>query len=195
VAEETLRLFVAVNPDERFKHRLTTQLDAWREQLRIAWVRPHAWHTTLDFLGDWPRARVPELVAALRDAVAPLGPFAATAGEVGGFPSLARPRVLVLHLESGGRLEELARTVRTRVDALWPGGPQDRKPFRAHLTLARIKAPLASHQRALLGRIVFVPWDPFPVTQVHLVRSELGRGGARHSDLTRAPLAGPTQRA
>jgi len=183
VKPAAVRLFVAVNPDEHFVHQLATQLDAWRLQLRIGWSRPRVWHLTLAFLGDWPREKLPALEDSLREALAGAGPFAVTPGEIGGFPDLSRPRVLFLHMASGGRLEELAAAVRTGVDGVWPEGPQDRKPFRPHLTFARIKRPLPSSQRELLRQIHFAPWSPFSVEQVRLVRSELRPEGARHADV------------
>ncbi|MFO7654754.1 MAG: RNA 2',3'-cyclic phosphodiesterase [Candidatus Krumholzibacteriia bacterium] len=185
-----MRLFVAVNPDERFQRYLATQLDAWRQQLRVNWSRPRSWHFTLDFLGDWPAVRAVELQAALAEVAAARSPFTVTCGQVGAFPSLARARVLFLQAESGGRLEELAAAVRARVDAVWPDGPQDRKPFQAHLTFARIRTPLPSSQRPLLRQIRFAPWDPFTVDAVRLVESDLSPAGARHTDLAVLPLRG-----
>jgi 2'-5' RNA ligase len=190
VAETTerWRLFVAVNPDERFVHRLATQLDAWRQQLRIAWARPQTWHVTLDFLGDWPPDRVPQLQDAVRRAVAAQRAFPVTPAEVGGFPSLDRARVLFLQLGSDGRLEALAGAVRAAVDGAWPDGPQDRKPFRPHLTFARIKRPLPASQRRLLRELRFAPWEPFHVRDVRLVRSRLHPAGARHDAVATIPL-------
>lgn len=183
-----MRLFVAVNPDEQFTARLATQLDAWRQQLRIAWARPQSWHFTLMFLGEWPAERVPALRQALADEAARHARFAVTCGAVGAFPNLRAPRVLFLHAVSDGRLEALAAGVRQRVEETWPEGPQDRKPFRAHLTFARIKQPLSRGQRDLIAQIQFAPWQPFTVDTVRLVSSELQPTGAHHTDLARLPL-------
>jgi len=184
-----MRLFVAVNPDEHFSKQLATQLDAWRQQLRVAWSRPQAWHFTLMFLGEWPAERIPALREALLTEAAAHKRFTVTCGEVGAFPSLRAPRVLFLHAESGGRLEALADGVCQRVAATWPEGPQDRKGFRAHLTFARIKRPLPRAQRGLVAQIQFAPWQPFTVEVLRLVSSELRPDGARHVDIARLPLA------
>lgn len=183
-----MRLFVAVNPDTQFATQLATQLDAWRQQLRVAWSRPQAWHFTLMFLGEWPAERVPALREALTAEAAAHTRFAVTCGEVGAFPNLRAPRVLFLHAESDGRLEALADGVRQRVDAIWPEGPQDRKQFRAHLTFARIKRPLPRAQRSLPAQIQFAPWQPFTVETLRLVSSELRPDGARHVDIAQPPL-------
>ena len=41
-------------------------------------------------------------------------------------------------------LRDLARDVALAVDEVWPDGPQDRKAFRPHLTLARIQSQCLS---------------------------------------------------
>ncbi len=185
-----MRLFVAVNLGEQFCRDLATQLDAWRNQLQIAWSRPQTWHVTLDFLGEVPATSVPQLQEALRAEAARHTVCQLTPGQLGAFPHLNRPRVLFLHMESGGAVEKLAEDVRKRVDEVLPHGEQDRKPFRPHLTVARIKRPLPSAQRRLLPQIRFVPWQPLTIRELKLVASELRPEGARHTDLAVFPLGG-----
>lgn len=183
-----MRLFIAANCGEQFRRLLATQLDAWRAQLRIAWSRPQTWHLTLDFLGEVPVADVPALQDGLRVEAARHQPFQVRPGQLGGFPSLNRPRVLFLHMDSGGALEELAAGIRFRVDTVLPDGDQDRKAFRAHLTIARIKRPLLRAQQQLLSQIQFAPWEPLTLDTVRLVKSELSPQGAQHTDLAVIPL-------
>ena len=185
-----MRLFVAVNLGEQFCHDLATQLDAWRNELQIAWSRPQTWHVTLDFLGEVPATCVPQLQEALGAEAARQAICRVTPGQLGAFPNLSRPRVLFLHLESGGALEKLAEGVRRQVDVILPHGEQDRKPFRAHLTVARIKRPLPATQRRRLPQIRFVPWQPLVIQELRLVASELRPEGARHTDLAVFPLGG-----
>lgn len=188
-----MRLFVAVDPGERFRRDLTTRLGDWPDRLPVGWVGPAQWHVTLSFLGEWP----PELLGPLRDALAAEAPahrgFTATPGRLGAFPDLRRPRVLFLHLESGGALERLAEGVRRRIEAAAPGR-QDLKPFRAHLTLARVKRPLPSHLQDLPCRIDLGRWEPLPVEEFGLVQSRLRPQGPEYTMLARYPLlpaAGP----
>jgi 2'-5' RNA ligase len=184
-----MRLFVAVNPPARLRQDLDTRLDTIRRRVRIAWTHPEAWHLTLAFLGEWPESRLPALGAALRTAVAAHRSFVVEPGRVGAFPGLQRPRVLFLHLDGGDPLRDLARDVAAAVDAAWPDGPQDRKPFRPHLTLARIKRPLAGAEATLLRALDLGSWDSFAVDTVHLVASELRPQGARYTVLETLDLA------
>jgi len=185
-----VRLFVAVNPPARLCEDLDTRLDAIRREVRLAWTRPVAWHLTLCFLGAWPPQRAAPLPAALRAAAATVPPLVVTPGAVGAFPDLRRPRVLFLHLDGGEPLRRLAAAFRGAVDAVWPDGPQDRKELRPHLTLARIKRPLAAPDRARLAGLDPGPLAPFEVAAAHLLASELGPAGARYRELARLPLGG-----
>jgi len=181
-------LFIAANCGEQFRHSLATQLDAWRLQLRVSWARPQNWHVTLAFLGDWPAELVNPLQESLRAEAALHSPLRIQPGQLGGFPSLSRPRVLFLHMESDGGLERLAAGIRRRVDEVAPDGPQDRKAFRAHLTVARIKRPLPASQRRLISKIQLLPWQPFTLEDFRLVESKLRPQGALHADLAVFPL-------
>ncbi len=184
-----MRLFVAVDVGEHFRSALDLRLDAWRRRLRIAWVRPENWHLTLQFLGDWPAELLSPLQEALLDEARRHVEFVMRPGSVGAFPNLRAPRVLFLQFASDGALELLAAGVRARVSAVAPGGPQDEKPFRAHLTVARIKRPLPVRLRAEFQELDLGSWDPLPVRDFRLVQSELRAEGARYTVRAVCPLA------
>ena len=177
-----MRLFVAVTPDERFREALSAAVDPWRERLALRWTPPGQWHVTLQFLGEWPESRLENLQRALA-AVAGDGPFAVRPAGPGVFPTSGRPRVLFVHLDGGENLPGLAAAVRAAVGRVWPDGPQDDRPFRAHLTLARVRDPQAADGRDLLSRIDLSGLPPFVVEGFSLVASALGPGGARHREL------------
>jgi len=184
-----MRLFVAVDPGEPFRASLSTGHDERRRLLPVGWTDPALMHVTLLFLGEWPEEDLPALREALLDAAAGPQVFTAAPGALGGFPDLRRPRVLFLHLASGGRLEALATEVRAAVAARFPRTPLDAKPFRAHLTLARIRRPLAPDETAALASLPTPDAAPFAVRDFRLVRSVLTPRGPRYTDLAVFPLA------
>lgn len=104
--------------------------EGWR------WTDPAGWHVTLAFLGDVDEDEVPSVAAALRAAVSPSPPTIGLhtgAAEVRGrrllwLPLIDEPRGAVADL--GGRFQVLLEE---------RGLPVDRKPVRAHLTLARAR--------------------------------------------------------
>ena len=188
-----MRLFLAVNCGEQLQQELATRLDPVRRQLSgcpaLRWARPDSWHLTLQFLGEWPESRLPGLERAL-DRLAGSGEFLLQPRGLGAFPGFRRPRVLFLHLESGGKAERLAAGIRDVVAEVWPDGPQDGKPFRAHLTLARVKGRLTAEQLAVLADLDLTGLPVEKVTDFRLVASVLHPAGARHRDLAVMPLAG-----
>jgi RNA 2',3'-cyclic 3'-phosphodiesterase len=184
-----MRLFVAVNPPSQLCCDLDTRLDTVRARLPLAWTAPQAWHLTLMFLGEWPADRLDPLRSALQEAVAGQASFEVAPGGVGAFPSLRRPRVLFLHLDGGDPLRRLTGAVRTAVDAVWPDGPQDHKPLRPHLTLARVKQPLGGPELAQASRLDLGTFEPFTVTEARLMSSALRPDGARHTCEAVLPLA------
>lgn len=179
---------MAVNPPRQLRQELATRLDTSWRRLPLAWTRPEAWHLTLMFLGSWPEQKVPGLVAGLQAAAARHAPFDVRPGGLGAFPGLQRPRVLFLHLDGGDALRTLAQDVRQAVDRAWPDGPQDRKDWRPHLTLARVKQPLPPADQAVLRGLDLGALPAFTVTAAWLLESELRPGGARHSVRAELPL-------
>lgn len=160
------------------------------------WVAPRLLHVTLAFLGEGDPSRRDDVLACLERAARSTPPFALRAGRLGAFPDPARPRVLWLGVESDGcALSALARRVR---DALGEAGFWfDPKPFRPHVTLARLSAPdrtgrwpgeETGRREELWRTLDSGISDPWPVAEVALVRSRLGRGGPEYTDEGRARL-------
>lgn len=181
---------MAVNPSPHLRHELTTRLDTPRRELHLAWTRPEAWHLTLMFLGSWPAERAATLVRRLQAAVAPRTGFEVRPGSLGVFPGSRRPRVLFLHLDGGDALRSLVQDVRQAVDQAWPDGPQDRKDWRPHLTLARIKQPLSAVALARLRGLDLGALPAFPVAAAWLLASDLRPEGARHTVVAELPFSG-----
>ena len=79
---------------------------------RVRWLKPENFHVTLRFLGEIPRSRVSAVVLCVAGAIeaAPGGhePFEMRLGELVGFPSLGRPRVVALDISPHAELSELA---------------------------------------------------------------------------------------
>lgn len=186
-----MRLFIAVDPGERFRAELSTRLDAWRARLPLAWVRAANLHLTLRFLGELPEPALPALETALRGAVAGQGPLSLQPGGVGAFPDLRAPRVLFLQMAApGDALARLATAVRTAVDPLLPPDRRDDRPLHPHLTLARVKQPLTPAQARELAAIAPGAWEPLTVVEVCLMRSVTGPAGPVYTRLFTAALAG-----
>lgn len=192
-ADRGIRAFLAVNPGSHFCRELSLRLDPVLKECgnieALRWTRPESWHLTLQFLGTWPESALERLQESLRGVSLPRT-FTMKSGALGAFPTLDRPRVFFLHLESDGQAEALARRVRQQVQEVWPEGPQDTRPFRAHLTLARIKGRLEARQWAPLTACDLEELPPIAVQDFTLVASQLKAQGAEHRILARYGLDG-----
>jgi 2'-5' RNA ligase len=140
------------------------------------------WHVTLQFLGN--DADVDAVVRALAGLSVRAG--VAQLGGLGAFPNERKARVVWLGLASGQELfGALAREVGERVAPL--GHEREARPFHAHLTLARLKAPADVRNR--LGPAEAVG-DPWPVGEVLVYESRLRPSGAEYAARAAIPLRG-----
>ena len=186
-----MRLFLAVNPGEHLRSELVTRIDQARGKIgsggALRWTRPESWHLTLQFLGDWPDDRLTRLQQGIMGLEAGHG-FLLKPGVLGAFPDLHRPRVLFLHLDSDGKAESLARSVRETVAEVWPRGPQDNKVFRAHLTVARVRGILTASERKILTGLDLDGLPDSEVREFHLVASVPHPTGPEYHTVMVVPL-------
>lgn len=93
-------------------------------------------HLTLRFIGEVPRSIVDE-VCSFINTISYKG-FQIHVKNIGGFPSLERPRVIWAGVEEGsGELLELYRVVEAGLRRI--GIKPEREEFVPHITLARVK--------------------------------------------------------
>ncbi len=182
-----LRLFVAWPLDDAIRRELARITGPLRDGMPAAsWPRAESIHLTFAFLGDTPADRVAAISGAL-DACAEAGAIEVRGGDIGVFPDERRPRVAWIGLEPRERVTALADRVR---GSLARGGVGfDGKPFRPHLTLARVKAPWRASDVARL-RDAFRGWSSpaAMLGRIVLYESRLGPGGAVHTELHAVPL-------
>lgn len=116
----------------------------------LAWVPVQRLHLTLKFLGDGADARVAALVQATDRVAARHRAFEMTLGGVGAFPNFRRPRVVWMGVEGEPRLELLYHDV--EIAAAEAGYEMEGRPFRPHVTLARVREPLPAEPTRALAR-------------------------------------------
>jgi len=183
-----VRLFVAVELPEAIRREVAGRASRVARTLPPAkWLRAEALHVTLAFLGEVDGASAAPLASALAEAVAPLAPFPARIAGAGAFPPRGGARVLWLGLEPPAPLVALAGAVRGAIAGC--GLPFDEKPFRAHLTVARCRAPFREREREAAVRALAAGEAlELRVERVGLIESRLGSAGADYTTLAEAPL-------
>ncbi len=158
--------------------------------LDVRWVRPENIHLTLKFLGDIKPAEIEAIDGVMADAVEGWPPLRLTISGVGFFPGVNRPRVIWVGL--GGEIRvllDLQADLDRRLAAI--GFPLDKRPYKAHLTLGRIRQACRSDQfKQVLPR--FSDWGDrqFTADRITLFRSDLKPSGAVYTELKQVKLSG-----
>lgn len=188
--EATIRAFLAVTFPEGITARVGEIVEGLRGVGDVRWATPEQFHVTLKFLGNLEMNDLPGLVEKVAAAAKTCSPFMVELGGVGAFPSVTRPRVVWLGAGAGSRpLGELARSVEAACAAA--GFPHEERPFRAHVTLGRVRSPRDLKVLAKRLQETHVePLPPFRVAEVVLMQSQLRPGGAVYSVRERFPLLG-----
>jgi 2'-5' RNA ligase len=184
-----MRLFFALKVSDAIKADIAAAVQAfplrnppWR------WIPTGNMHLTLKFLGEVDERILPDLNAVAEDAAKQVKPFRVAYGAFGGFPNLSNPRVIFFEAKEGKRgLSEIAHLLESGVEPL--GIDREKRPFTAHLTLARIKEPLP---RGMVERLATVPaLPPTAVQDVDrfvLMQSHLAREGATYEEMGSFPI-------
>ena len=187
---ESLRVFCAVELPDEAREAAAAHASRLRRdfpEARASWARPASLHITLKFLGELAAARVGELARAAGAAVEGFGPFSLTVEEAGTFPPRGAARVLWLGVRDGsGWLASLQRRLEEECGAA--GFPREPRAFKPHLTLARLRAPKDAHALSEAHRRSTFGPHAFTVSELVVMRSELGPGGSRYTPLSRHAL-------
>lgn len=184
------RVFCAVELPGEVKSRVAEHIRRLRSEFphaRASWEKPEKLHVTLKFLGETEPSRVEDLSGAASLAASHVEPFRLTIDETGAFPPHGQPRVLWLGIEdASGRLAVLQRSLEDACAAA--GFPREPRPFKPHLTLARLRSPQGARELAAAHREAQFEPQTFNVSELVLMRSELGPGGSRYTPLSRRPF-------
>lgn len=185
-----MRAFVAAVPPAELLAPLAERWPTLRAAYPgLTWGAPERWHVTLAFLGELKAGQLHRLRPGLAEAAVATPPFELTVAGAGAFPNERRPRVLWVGLSGEVTvLAELADGVRraarrARIEL-------DRKPFRPHLTVARVCRELPEHDLPhLLRKLSVADGRVWPVDRLVLMQSTLGPH-PRHDEISAWPLTG-----
>jgi len=188
----TIRCFVAIElPSivyqslENTAARLSDRVDA----RSVRWVKPTNVHLTLRFLGDTEPSTIKDVNLSLDRVALNQKPFTLSLGALGCFPNQRKPRVIWVGVN--GDTEQLSTLYYALARELEPlGWPAEKRPFKPHLTLGRVK-----NSRQVVN--AQLPWGEalasasFDVSAVNLIKSDLRPTGAVYTSLHESHFAGP----
>jgi len=182
-----MRLFAALELPAGLRAALAGVGAGRRADLPAAsWVREANLHLTLLFFGEVASDLLERLTEGLRAATATFPPPELRVTAAGAFPARGPIRVVWVGVEPGAPLAALSAALREAAEAAGVGS--DRKPFSAHVTLARCRPPWAAALRERLSELAPPPTRFRPLRAV-LEASELGHGGAAYRVVAALPFA------
>ena len=146
-----MRLFLAINFPQAARREIADATAPLRECApELGWTTEDRLHLTLKFLGEQAESRVEAFAATLAGTVVQHRELNMTVGGIGAFPNFRRARVVWLGVGQDPRLELLHHDVEVECEKL--GFEVEGRPFRPHLTLARVRQPLAAERARVLSR-------------------------------------------
>jgi 2'-5' RNA ligase len=186
---ETLRTFVALPLSEEMHQQLRRVQRRLQHDIphrAVKWVSPKKIHLTLFFLGEIFASRVDAIKEALAVVARNAPPIQVDIRELGVFPNPNRARVLwvgmddpeeylaLLHLAVNEALEQL-------------GYEPDRRPFKPHLTLGRVRRKTSRSEARRIGKLMtqteIGSLGKETLDELVLFRSELKPTGAVYTRL------------
>ncbi|MCK4538021.1 MAG: RNA 2',3'-cyclic phosphodiesterase [Candidatus Krumholzibacteria bacterium] len=185
-----MRLFFAVPVPGTVKKAVTASIASsglvsapWR------WIKADNFHITLKFLGETDPVLLKPLIAAGHSVAENFSPFETVYSRFGAFPDLKRPRVLFYGMDAGAReMTSLASVVDGAVEYL--GFEREKKSFRPHLTIARVKTELDARVKGILRSFADLPDAATGIVDHFLlIRSILRRSGAEYEEIARFDLS------
>ena len=186
----TVRAFLALDPPGEVLNEIAAIQNRMKKLLAgdIRWVNPAGIHLTLKFLGDITRADIATVADAVSPVAATYAPLSLEIGTAGFFPDVKRPRILWIGTD--GDVKGLIALQAAVENALAGCGfPREKRSFRPHLTLARIKSP-----RGFTGASVLMDGSSdyragsFVGRSVTLFQSTLTPKGAVYTELAQFPF-------
>jgi RNA 2',3'-cyclic 3'-phosphodiesterase len=183
-----IRAFIAIEVPITIQSqldRISKEMQGLMKTDAVRWVPGRNIHLTLKFLGEVSLPNIEHLKHILTVAGSKIRPFEIKVGGLGAFPSLHRPRVLWIGLDSPPGLYQLQKNIESETSRL--GYPPEEREFSPHLTLARISHDATSEDVREIGDVLskYQPHDPglFTVQNIHLFESDLRPGGAVYTPL------------
>ncbi|MCX5841519.1 MAG: RNA 2',3'-cyclic phosphodiesterase [Deltaproteobacteria bacterium] len=188
----TIRAFLAMDPPPEVLQRIADIQEVLKKTLRgsISWVRPGGIHLTLKFFGDIAAEGLQPISEVVSGQAAGTRPLHLNIKGLGVFPGIRRPRILWLGV--GGEVARLTALQGVLDQGFETCGiKQEERPFRAHLTLARIKSPQGlSGLDKVLEEKEAESAGPFEAKGLILFKSDLTPKGAIYTVLADFPFQG-----
>ena len=185
------RIFLAIDINDEVRERVGAAQDNLRScGGNIRWVSPRNIHVTLCFLGDVTDKLLAEACEAALRVASQHKPFEFDVRGVLCIPPAGRLRMLWVGVDdSGGAMDRLQGDLADALAGL--GLPKEKRRFRPHLTLARVKFMKdADRIRSAAAEQAEADFGSVRADRVVVYSSKLGPQGPAYTSVAAAALVG-----
>lgn len=176
-----MRLFTAIMIPDEIKDKLQ---ELFTPIEGVKWQSKSQMHLTLRFIGEVDEETADEVVDELRQVQ--IQPFDINLGHIGTFPESGKPKVIWIGIAPNKRLQELHGQLENACQDV--GLEPDDRSFKPHITLGRNKSADPEKIIKYVDHQVVPDFDPIPVRDFCLFRSELTPRGAIYHIEKKYPL-------
>ncbi len=137
---KNIRAFLAIDLPAVVLENIQAIQNSFKKNIQgvIRWVRPEGIHLTLKFFGDISAQDIENISEVIAKRMTDVPPFSLEIIGLGAFPDVTRPRVIWMGITGQlGPLLSLQKDLEGEFSLL--GFPKEDRPFRAHLTVGRVK--------------------------------------------------------
>jgi len=190
-----IRAFIAVDLSAEVLGRLENVHRQLKQRIpgaAVRWAPVKNIHLTLKFLGDVSESNLKVLYEIMKKEAEKQKVFEIRVSGLGAFPSINRPRVIWVGVQSPPDLAAVQRAIDLETARL--GYTSEEREFSPHLTLGRISRSASSEEAgqigATLGSMKVGDLGSSLIQAVHFYRSDLNPEGAIYTKLYSAPFRG-----
>lgn len=182
---KTIRTFFAIDPSDEMRKQISDLIAMLKKPHdSIRWIPVKNLHITLHFLGVVKMEDLTNLIHLVKTEISSIRPFQLKMGNKPElFPNHHHPRVIALNIEPSDSLLQLVDHIGKGIVAA--GYPIERRPFRGHLTLARLDQVKNDFA---LPEIDFHQFPECQVKDILFYQSEVAHTGSVYTVLERFSL-------
>lgn len=174
------RIFIAINFPSPIKEKLLEYQKQW-PKLPVRWTSPKNLHLTLIFLGYISSVELAKIFTISQQIARQTQPFVLRFKRIILGPSEKAPRMFWVEIERKSELSRLQNKLAKELSL------EEKRPFKPHLTLARIKTN-EWKQPGIKPRVDQPLSLTAPVTSLEIMASQLSSRGPQYTILKSYPL-------
>ena len=184
--KKSVRIFCAIELPLEARSKIEKHIQTLKKAVprsSASWIRVENIHLTLKFFGNVQLDRINLINSAANKVVYQFRPFEISIEQTGAFPRISQPRVLWIGVnDPTGKLAELQQRFEDECAAV--GFEKEKREFRPHLTIARLRKPEGARAFAEANQKLGFARESLLADQFVVFRSELSSKGSKYTALS-----------